>query len=39
LLYDIDSRLEVMRRNLEEVAQGVKDELPLLRTAIEYLTV
>jgi hypothetical protein len=39
LLYDIDSRLEVMRRELEDVAQNVKTELPRLRTAIQALSV
>jgi hypothetical protein len=38
LLYDIDSRLEDMRRDLEEVAERVKDDLPRLRAAIERLT-
>jgi hypothetical protein len=38
LLYDIDSRIEDMRRDLEEVADRVKDDLPRLRAAIERLT-
>jgi hypothetical protein len=38
LLYDINSRLEDMRRDLEEVAERVKDDLPRLRAAIERLT-
>lgn len=38
LLYDIDSRLEDMRRDLGEVAERVKDDLPRLRAAIERLT-
>src|SRR3954471_5406919 len=38
LLYDIDSHLQDMRRDLEEVAERVKDDLPRLREAVERLT-